>query len=862
MADGEIIVDIEVGTDKAEKKLNDFMDRVRKSFKSIEIIKVDTVDLSAAVKSLREFVDNIKPINLKFEADESLSQMYDNINEKLKEYVRLLKKKDELESKSKHKSILSELISHLDVVNNRIFNLLKSAFIFNVMSKGFRLISNEVGLLINRDSMLSQSLLIIRANLINAFLPIMRVVLPWIRALGDWLVWLSQKLVEFVNFITGGNAKVVSSVSEAQSTIDDYNVVLGNIEDVKEPDVFQGISNDAIQAGSAIGRVADKTGLAIDAIRRVASRLPKVSNNVKKLRDELAPFDKIKLLKSEKNGYYDLVNALSPEGLMNNVSNKLPSYKAGKIGGIKSGRIKGPKGGGISGKMPKIDKLALPKIEFDVDPNSLALLEKLKGWLDENSDAAKLLKASFVALATYLGSKAFISALNNIFGLSLAGKWAGPLALGVGAGYFLYNFFKDTFTELNEDLQEGWEAAQQRLKDHPEWVGDYIDEQGYRKRLLPGESLADIHDSDLLYILTLEEKGRKEVAERKEKVARGEKLGWWDSIQEKGWIATIKDKYLDEDDRKRVESQGWWATIKEDFISLADKPKKFFQDVVKGINEVSKNVNTTTFEDLENLDNKISTTHTGITDLFKTTGKQIEISSKDIGDWVSTSWESLKTKVIEISDKIKTFFEDLGKNIGETKDKILNWVSTGWENLKSAINDCISKSNTFFSQLSTNTNESLENFKKWTSKMWDNFLDFTSKLGKELSDSLTTAWDNIKKWFGDIGKFVTDKFTNLFSGDPNVSNVEIPHLAQGAVLRGGDPFLSYINDQPRGQTNIETPLSTMVEAFKIAMSESQPRTPNIVLNATGNMAQFIRLLNIQLSEEDARVGTSMVSFGG
>lgn len=849
MADGEIIVDIEVGTDKAEKKLNDFMDRVRKSFKSIEIIKVDTVDLSAAVKSLREFVDNIKPINLKFEADESLSQMYDNINEKLKEYVRLLKKKDELESKSKHKSILSELISHLDVVNNRIFNLLKSAFIFNVMSKGFRLISNEVGLLINRDSMLSQSLLIIRANLINAFLPIMRVVLPWIRALGDWLVWLSQKLVEFVNFITGGNAKVVSSVSEAQSTIDDYNVVLGNIEDVKEPDVFQGISNDAIQAGSAIGRVADKTGIAIDAIRRLANRLPKVSNNVKKLRDELAPFDKINLLKSKKNEYYDLVNALSPEGLMDNVSNKLPSYrsgKAGKIGGIKSGRIKSPKGGGISGKMPKIDKLALPKIEFDVDPNSLALLEKLKGWLDKNSDAAKLLKASFVALAVYLGSKAFISALNNIFGLSLAGKWAGPLALGVGAGYFLYNFFKDAFTDINKALEEGREAAQQRLKDHPEWVGDYIDEQGYRKRLLPGESPNDYDDTDLAYILSLEERG-KEIA------AKG---GWWATIKED------LNKYLDEDDRKRVESQGWWATIKEDFISLADKPKKFFQDVVKGINEVSKNVNTTTFEDLENLDDKISTTHTGITDLFKTTGKQIEISSKDIGNWVSTSWESLKTKVIEISDKIKTFFEDLGKNIGETKDKILNWVSTGWENLKSAIDDCISKSNTFFSQLSTNTNESLENFKKWTSKMWDNFLDFTSKLGKELSDSLTTAWDNIKKWFGDIGKFVTDKFTNLFSGNPNVSNVEIPHLAQGAVLRGGDPFLSYINDQPRGQTNIETPLSTMVEAFKIAMSEGQPRTPNIVLNATGNMAQFIRLLNIQLSEEDARVGTSMVSFGG
>ena len=54
---------------------------------------------------------------------------------------------------------------------------------------------------------------------------------------------------------------------------------------------------------------------------------------------------------------------------------------------------------------------------------------------------------------------------------------------------------------------------------------------------------------------------------------------------------------------------------------------------------------------------------------------------------------------------------------------------------------------------------------------------------------------------------------------PFLKNIKIPGLAQGSVLNGGDPFLAYLNDQPRGQTNIEAPLSTMVSAFKQALSE-------------------------------------------
>ena len=67
----------------------------------------------------------------------------------------------------------------------------------------------------------------------------------------------------------------------------------------------------------------------------------------------------------------------------------------------------------------------------------------------------------------------------------------------------------------------------------------------------------------------------------------------------------------------------------------------------------------------------------------------------------------------------------------------------------------------------------------------------------------------------------------------------IPRLLKGAVLEGGNPFLVWINDQPRGQKNIETPLSTMIEAFKKAGVSAQNQ--NIIIEANGDFSEFIRI---------------------
>ena len=58
-----------------------------------------------------------------------------------------------------------------------------------------------------------------------------------------------------------------------------------------------------------------------------------------------------------------------------------------------------------------------------------------------------------------------------------------------------------------------------------------------------------------------------------------------------------------------------------------------------------------------------------------------------------------------------------------------------------------------------------------------------------------------------------------FRGIPQIPEVHFPRLAQGAVIPPNREFMAVLGDQKSG-TNIETPLATMVQAFKQALTES------------------------------------------
>ena len=97
-----------------------------------------------------------------------------------------------------------------------------------------------------------------------------------------------------------------------------------------------------------------------------------------------------------------------------------------------------------------------------------------------------------------------------------------------------------------------------------------------------------------------------------------------------------------------------------------------------------------------------------------------------------------------------------------------------------------------------------------------------------------------------------------------IPEVSIPRLATGAVIRGGNPFMAILGDQPAGKTNIEAPLSTIEQAVENVMSrqgynrESVP--VNINLNYNGET--FARLLISDILSELNRQGYNVKVLEG
>lgn len=88
----------------------------------------------------------------------------------------------------------------------------------------------------------------------------------------------------------------------------------------------------------------------------------------------------------------------------------------------------------------------------------------------------------------------------------------------------------------------------------------------------------------------------------------------------------------------------------------------------------------------------------------------------------------------------------------------------------------------------------------------------------------------------------------------------IPHLASGAVIRGGRPFAAILGDQPAGQTNVEAPTSAIEDAVRNVMNERDGgRSITINLNYDGET--FARLSLNDIFSEAARQGYDVDLLG-
>ena len=198
----------------------------------------------------------------------------------------------------------------------------------------------------------------------------------------------------------------------------------------------------------------------------------------------------------------------------------------------------------------------------------------------------------------------------------------------------------------------------------------------------------------------------------------------------------------------------------------------------------------------------------------------------------------------KITNAITTFFRNffeevkekkLGKRLAELINKgvkILNDLinEIPWEDIYDTIDDFITNldwvgilrniANLWSAKKSILINAGMSImrgvFKSIIDSIGEEIDKLTNKIYYGVIDGLNSLpFINIKTHSGG-GTSIDDKtYTSYRKSAP----MSIPHLAKGAVIPPNNKFLAMLGDQTSG-TNIETPLSTMIQAFKSALGDS------------------------------------------
>lgn len=206
------------------------------------------------------------------------------------------------------------------------------------------------------------------------------------------------------------------------------------------------------------------------------------------------------------------------------------------------------------------------------------------------------------------------------------------------------------------------------------------------------------------------------------------------------------------------------------------------------------------------LSNAFNTLVTWITTIFSTAWNTIQSVWIVASAWfdtyvitpITTAFNILKTTLINIFSTawaaIKKVFAPVGAFFNNVKNVILNIFGTV-----------------------TNAVSSL--FTKLWKGVYSGVVNTVNKIAGAFEKVVNGIISGINAFLNIFNKVVStaSKITgDSWGGVDLIPNVNIPRLAKGAVIPPNKEFMAVLGDQKQG-TNIETPLSTMIEAFTAAL---------------------------------------------
>lgn len=299
------------------------------------------------------------------------------------------------------------------------------------------------------------------------------------------------------------------------------------------------------------------------------------------------------------------------------------------------------------------------------------------------------------------------------------------------------------------------------------------------------------------------------------------------------------------------------------------------EGLINGISGMWENLKSFFAESIPTFISDVKTKFDGLHENLATTWDNIKT-------YAGTKWEEIKTSigtsVDDVKSSVETKWEDIKSNLATTWDTIKSNAGTKWEETKLTISgvveglkaDTESKWETIKSNLLTtwdnikiNAGSKWEGIKSTISGVVDGVKSDTESKWNTLESNTVSAFEGIKSGiinaFSTVSGFIKSPINSIISlvesmvnkiisginsaidtlnkfsievpsGVPviggqkwgfslsKLSRISIPRLANGAVIKPNQRFLAELGDQTKG-VNIETPLDTMLDAFRGALSE-------------------------------------------
>lgn len=329
--------------------------------------------------------------------------------------------------------------------------------------------------------------------------------------------------------------------------------------------------------------------------------------------------------------------------------------------------------------------------------------------------------------------------------------------------------------------------------------------------------------------------------------------------------------------------QDLWLAMKPDVAMLTKEFNYVKENVLKpmadyAVNEYYPTLTNAYTGAFESLKSAFSVIAKPLKDVFE---KDIKPIFKDIGGWLvdiisqtSESFDYFGEKIKKFKDEIVTVIQGIGVIISviwsvlkpilsaivETVDGVLkttiDWVFSAISGLAEFFNFFANIFNALKSLINGNTDDAVLYFKKALVNILNYFVTMANgaiaivnNLWTLIFSALKGAVNGIAGLIEKIGEFIGEDWNLKWDANaPLIPEIPkyVPKLASGAVIPPNKEFMAVLGDQTSGR-NLEAPESLIRQIVR-----EESGGGNITIEAKGNMAQFLRYLDLELKRENKR----------